>query len=94
MSESARLAETRWVALLDLGPNDDGAALMYALTHNALMLERVLPSWMLAPARDSIAPLVEALVRRWLGAEASERLQVGDTRLTHWCRCCARRCGC
>lgn len=78
-AESERLIET--LASLDHGRNDDGAALMHALTHNTLILEGLLPPWLLSPARHSLAPLLEAFVRRWLGEEASEQLGVSDTRL-------------
>ncbi len=73
--EAERLIET--LATFDLGPNDDGPALMRALTHHALPLEGLLPSWGVPPARVLLTPMIEALVRRWLGEAASDELGVG-----------------
>jgi len=75
--EAERLIET--LATFDLGPNDDGPALMHALTHHGLPLEGMLPSWSAAPARLVLTPVIEALVRRWLGEAASDELGVGRT---------------
>lgn len=73
--EAERLIET--LATFDLGPNDDGPALMRALTHHALPLEGLFPSWGVPPARILLTPMIEALVRRWLGEAASDELGVG-----------------
>ncbi|HEY2217157.1 MAG TPA: oxygenase MpaB family protein, partial [Solirubrobacteraceae bacterium] len=75
--EAERLIET--LASVDHGPNDDGPALMRALTHYGLPLEGMLPAWGVAPARLALAPMIEALVRRWLGEAASDALGVGHT---------------
>jgi hypothetical protein len=75
--EAERLIET--LATFDFGPNEDGPALMHALTHHALPLEGLLPSWGAGPARLVLTPLIEALVRRWLGEAASDELGVGRT---------------
>jgi hypothetical protein len=75
--EAEQLIET--LASIDHGPNEDGPALMRALTHYGLPLETLLPAWGVAPARFALAPMIEALVRRWLGETASDALGVGHT---------------
>lgn len=75
--EAERLIDT--LATFDLGPNDDGPALMRALTRHGLPLEGLLPAWGVAPARLALAPMIEALVRRWLGEAASDALGVRRT---------------
>ena len=75
--DAERLIEA--LAGIDHGPNDDGPALMRALTHYGLPLEGLLPAWSVAPARLALAPMIEALVRRWLGEAASDALGVGRT---------------
>jgi hypothetical protein len=57
--EAGRLIET--LATFDLGPNDDGPALMRALTHHALPLEGLFPAWGVPPARVLLTPMIEAL---------------------------------
>jgi hypothetical protein len=79
--EAERLIET--LATFDLGPNDDGPALMHALTRHGLPLEGLLPSWGVGAARLALAPMIEALVRRWLGAAASDELGVRRTPIVH-----------
>ncbi|HST34873.1 MAG TPA: oxygenase MpaB family protein [Solirubrobacteraceae bacterium] len=79
--EAERLIET--LATFNLGPNDDGPALMRALTHHALPLQGLLPSWGVPPARVLLTPVIEALVRRWLGAAASDELGVGRSPIVH-----------
>ncbi len=79
--EAERLIET--LATFDLGPNDDGPALMRALTRYGLPLEGLLPSWGVAAARLALAPMIEALVRRWLGEAASDELGVRRTPIVH-----------
>ncbi len=80
-SEAERLIET--LATFDLGPNDDGPALMRALTHHALPLQGLLPSWGVPPARVLATPMIEALVRRWLGGAVSDELGVGRSPIVH-----------
>ncbi len=79
--EAERLIET--LATFDLGPNDDGPALMRALTRHGLPLEGLLPSWGVGAARLALAPMIEALVRRWLGEAASDELGVRRTPIVH-----------
>jgi hypothetical protein len=79
--EAERLIET--LATFDLGPNDDGPALMHALTRHGLPLEGLLPSWGVGAARLALAPMIEALVRRWLGEAASDALGVRRTPIVH-----------
>ncbi len=79
--EAERLIET--LATFDLGPNDDGPALMRALTRYGLPLEGLLPSWGVGAARLALAPMIEALVRRWLGEAASDALGVRRTPIVH-----------
>jgi hypothetical protein len=64
---------------IDHGPNDDGPALMRALTHSGLPLEGLLPPWIVGAARLALTPILEALVYRWLGAEISDELGVQRT---------------
>ncbi|HEX8715101.1 MAG TPA: oxygenase MpaB family protein, partial [Solirubrobacteraceae bacterium] len=79
--EAERLIET--LATFDLGPNDDGPALMRALTRHGLPLEGLLPAWGVGAARLALAPMIEALVRRWLGEAASDALGVRRTPIVH-----------
>jgi hypothetical protein len=79
--EAERLIDT--LATFDLGPNDDGPALMHALTRHGLPLEGLLPAWGVGPARLALAPMIEALVRRWLGEAASDALGVRRTPIVH-----------
>ncbi|HUA75300.1 MAG TPA: oxygenase MpaB family protein [Solirubrobacteraceae bacterium] len=75
--EAERLIDT--LATFDFGPNEDGPALMHALTHHGLPLEGLLPPWGVRPARLVLTPMIEALVRRWLGEAVSDELGVGRT---------------
>jgi hypothetical protein len=79
--EAERLIET--LSVFDHGPNDDGPALMHALTRYGLPLEDLLPAWGVGPARLALTPMIEALVRRWLGEAASDALGVGRTPIVH-----------
>jgi ER-bound oxygenase mpaB/B'/Rubber oxygenase, catalytic domain len=79
--EAERLIET--LGTFDLGPNDDGPALMHALTRHGLPLEGLLPAWGIGAARFAIAPMIEALVRRWLGEVASDALGVRRSPIVH-----------
>jgi hypothetical protein len=56
---------------------------MHALTRHGLPLEGLLPSWGVGAARLALAPMIEALVRRWLGAAASDELGVRRTPIVH-----------
>jgi hypothetical protein len=67
-------------ATLDHGPNPDGPELIRALTHNALPIVSALPEPYAAPARRLLTPVVEAMVRRWLGDEAADRLELPPRR--------------
>jgi hypothetical protein len=75
--EAERLIEM--LATFDFGPNEDGPALMHALTHHGLPLEGLLPAWGAGPAKLVLTPVIEALVRRWLGEAVSDELGVGRT---------------
>jgi ER-bound oxygenase mpaB/B'/Rubber oxygenase, catalytic domain len=75
--EAERLIET--LSVFDHGPNDDGPALMHALTRYGLPLDELLPAWGAGAARLALTPMIEALVRRWLGEAASDALGVGRT---------------
>ena len=79
--EAERLIET--LSVFDHGPNDDGPALMHALTRYGLPLEELLPAWGVGAARLALTPMIEALVRRWLGEAASDALGVGRTPIVH-----------
>lgn len=56
------------------GPNEDGGRLMEALVRQGLPLEGILPPFAVGPARALGAPIISALVRRWIGDPVADEL--------------------
>lgn len=76
-AEAERLVET-----LDRffpGPSDEGPALMRALLHQGLPLRGLLPARAARPVQVLSAPVLAALVRRWLGSPMADQLGVGTS---------------
>jgi hypothetical protein len=59
------------------GPSEDGTRLMEALVRQGLPLEGILPPFAVGPARLLGAPLISALVRRWIGDPVADELGLG-----------------
>jgi hypothetical protein len=68
--------------MLDPGPNEDSPKLMHALLHHGIDFDRVLPGLAVRPAKLAAAQLLSPFVRRWMGNEMADRLEVPANPLT------------
>lgn len=71
-AEAERLLEA--FGRCSAGPSEDGTRLMEALVRSGLPLEGILPPFAVGPARALGAPVISALVRRWIGDPTADEL--------------------
>jgi hypothetical protein len=67
----------------DPGPTEDSPKLMHALLHHGVPLDRFLPGPTSIPAEFVMTQVLGAFVRRWMGDEMADRLEVPSNPLRH-----------